>query len=490
MRLRTRIFRRLVIIALIPTIIIALAAFYFLSKAIEQSSAWLSVSSPDRTINSLRLTETRLQEAAQAYLTDLDIDKIHASDSLFDWWVIIANGEITETYNRSAFKSDVDSLLRTAKYEPEFIRQVIGDYLIVGAAVNHPNGIVAGGFILDREYLSGFDAASSALRENRRFQNLMPGFILFLGVAGATILVFIIIGAYFLSRRLSASVTTPLEHLTAVTAAVARGGAPAAISITGTEEISRLAETFNRMIVDLEESRRRLAAAERVAAWQEFARRMAHELKNPLTPISLSLYRIKKSLQENGLYDRFAESIEAIAAEVAHLERLASDYSSLSKLPGPKMKSFELTALVREVINLHAAQLENYAFTEELPVEAVTIEADPDHLRQVMVNLIKNAIEFTAPGKKIDIRVTVDRQNAAFAVANEGGDINEADLRSAKMPYFSTRQGGSGLGLAVSEKIIIDHGGSLTIGLENGLTVARFNIPRRRIGATGRAENT
>jgi len=484
MRLRTRIFRRLVVVALVPSIIIAVVAFYFLSKAIDQSSAWLAVSSPDRTINSLRLTETRLQEAALEYLSETDATDLSDTASFFDWRIIIAEGRVADSYSRISFRPEVDSAFRAAGYEPGQIREVIGDYLIVGASVNRRDSIIAGGFILDREYLSGFEAASGALRESRQFQNLMPGFILFLLAAGATVLVFIVIGAYLISRRLSASVTTPLEHLTAVTAAMAQGSVPQSISITGTEEISRLAETFNRMIVDLEESRKRLAAAERVTAWQEFARRMAHELKNPLTPISLSLYRIKKSLQESGQYERFADSIEAIAAEVEHLERLANDYSSLSKLPGPKIGEFEFTGLVREVINLHAPQLENYSFMHELPAAPITVEADPDHLRQVMVNLIKNAIEFTPSGKRVGIIVSADEQNVSFAVANEGTGVSEADLRSAKMPYFSTRPGGTGLGLAVSEKIIIDHGGSLTIGLEDGLTVARFNIPRRRSGAT------
>jgi nitrogen fixation/metabolism regulation signal transduction histidine kinase len=484
MRLRTKIFRQLVLFALIPSVVIALVACYFLWEAIDQASAWLSVSTPDRTINSLRLAETRLQETALKYLSATELTLPDISDTLFDWRMIIEDGVIVESFSSVRFPPEVDSVFRAGSYDPGMIRRVIGDYLIIGASVRRDNLIVAGGYILDREYMNGFRAASASLRENRRFQNLLPGFIMFLLAGGIAVLALIIISAYILSRRLSASVTTPLEYLAGVTTEVAQGNQPQSISVAGTEEILNLAETFNRMIVDLEESRKRLAAAERVAAWQEFARRMAHELKNPLTPISLSLYRIKKSLEESGQYDRYAVSIEAISAEVAHLERMAADYSSLARLPEPKVREFEFTHFVRDLINLHAAQLEKFAFEERGTAEPIYIKGDPDHLHQVMVNLLKNAIEYTPAGGRIIISASDDSNMVSFEVANQGRDVSEADLKAAKMPYFSTREGGTGLGLAVSEKIIIDHGGNLTLGLENGMTVARFQIPKSGTGET------
>jgi nitrogen fixation/metabolism regulation signal transduction histidine kinase len=486
MKLRTGIFRRLVLVALIPAILVAAAAYYFLSKAMEQSGAWIEISSPDRTINSLRLTETRLQETALKLLSLSGASANSGIDSLLDWRLTFENGRLTEFFENVDLSHEVDSLLREGPYESGIVRRVAGGNLIIGACVEQNGQTVVGGFILGREYLSGFEAASATLQESRRYRNLMPGLMLFMLAAGATVLVLIIAGAWVLSRRLSASVTTPLEQLTAVTAAVSRGDTPEAISITGTEEISRLTETFNRMIADLTESRQRLMAAERVAAWQEFARRMAHELKNPLTPISISLYRIKKSLEADGQYDRFAESIEAIAAEVAHLERLATEYASLSKLPEPKIGEFEIIGLVQDILNLYAPQLENFDFEAVLPEEPAVVEADSDHLRQVMVNLIKNAIEFTRPRKKIIISITVGASEVDFMAANESENVSEADLKSARIPYFSTRQGGTGLGLAISEKIIIDHGGSLRLESSGGMTIAGFKIPRRRIMNKGR----
>ncbi len=480
MRLRTRIFRRLVLFALIPSIIITAAAVYFMSEVIDQTSVWLSVSSPDRTINSMRLIETRLQETARQYLQTIDFEILTQSDSLVDWWVVSRKGQIATSLSVLVLPPQVDSVFKAGSYEPGMVHRVIDGYLMVGACLERGDSTIACGYIFEREYLNGFQAASATLKESRRFQNLMPGFILFLVVSGATVLVLIIVIAYFLSRRLSASVTNPLESLTVMTAAVAQGDTPQSISVSGTEEISRLTETFNRMLVDLEESRKRLVAAERVAAWQGFARRMAHELKNPLTPISLSLYRIKKALEESGHLDRFADSIEAISAQVERLERLANDYSSLAKLPEPKIKPFDFMRTINELINLHAAQLDDYSFERQIPDQPLEIEGDPDHLHQVMVNLIKNAMEFTAEGERIIISAGATDQTVWFQIANEGNDISEADLSAAKMPYFSTREGGTGLGLAVSEKIIIDHDGNLTLEKEGRMTVARFEIPRKR----------
>jgi nitrogen fixation/metabolism regulation signal transduction histidine kinase len=451
---------------------------YFIIHSVDRSNYWLEVASPERTINSLRLTEARLQEIALEYLIIAGEGDVLSADTLLDWRIVIEGGHVIEASASFDFNESVDSAFRDGAFDPGPVRWIIGRNLIVGASIQHGDSLLAGGFTFNGEYLSGFEAASSTMRESRRSRVLKPGLVLFLTAVGATLLLMIIILSYWLSRRLSVSVTTPLEQLTAVTAAIARGDKPHKISMTGTEEIARLTETFNRMIFDLEESRKRLVAVERVAAWQEFARRLAHELKNPLTPISLSLYRLRNNLEKSGDYDRFADSIEAISAEVTHLQRLAEDYSSLAKLPEPEPAEFDLAVLAQEVIQLYAAQLETYSFHQKIPGAPVIIKADPNHLRQVIVNLIKNAIEFTSANKKISISLIDAGETVTFMVANEGKNVNESDLQAAKLPYFSTRKGGLGLGLAISEKIIIDHGGSLSLELSDGMTIARFTIPK------------
>lgn len=478
MFLRTKIFRQLVLFALIPSLLIGLAAYYMLFEALDQASAWISLSSPDRTINSLRLVESRLQDQAEFYLRRGDDP--HADSIVSLDWRLVFDGDRVDEYRRGGEWRGLDDsvliqLIRDS--EPGQVREIVNKYLILGSAVDRGGLRIAGGFILDREYLDGFSAAGAGLSERRRFSNIFPGLQLFLIVAGISVMFFIILFAYLLSRRLSRSVTTPLVKLTEVTAAAAGGDYSRRISPGGTDEVQRLTATFNRMLADLDDSRRRLIDAERVAAWQDFARRMAHELKNPLTPISLSLYRVKRALEESGHYDRFGDAIDAISSQVGRLGRLAEDYSTLAKLPAPKRRPFDITAAVNDLVSLYRPQLETFRFEASVPDTPIMVTADPDYLNQVMVNLIKNAIDFTPAGGRIFLDVRRDHRRVMFSLGNDSGGADHENLRSAKMPYFTTREGGSGLGLAISEKIIVDHGGRLSLELDNDMAVARFEIP-------------
>jgi nitrogen fixation/metabolism regulation signal transduction histidine kinase len=333
MLLRTRIFRQLVIFTLIPALIIAAVSYFLLIRAIDQTSRWLTGAAPERTINSLRITESRLQQDAEMILSLVKPDANDADEYGLDW-LFMDDSLITEPlFEPEVYES---LLLRIRKCAGGMgpLRSVVGNHLVIGYSTDAGNGCLAGGYIFDREYLDGYQSAIAGLSESRDFKNILPAYLMFIGFTGVSVLAIVVVAAYVLSRRLSASITTPLERLAISAGDIAPGKSPKKIALAGTDEVMGLTDALNRMIIDLEENRRRLMAAERVAAWQEFARRMAHELKNPLTPISISLYRIKKRLQEAGGYERHAESIEAIAAELKHLERMAADYSSLAGLPG------------------------------------------------------------------------------------------------------------------------------------------------------------
>ncbi len=479
MLLRTKIFRHLLFFALVPSLVIAAVSLYLQSRIITPADRYIASFSPDRTINALRLSEARLQEAARAVLAELDPRRLETEAAGLDWLIVIDSGSATAVKMPSGGAIQVDSLLGSEMFSSSAIRRVIGKSLFLGAWVDRDGRKLAGGFALDPHYLNGFETATVSLSQGRLYSNLRPAFTMFSAIAGAAVLLIVIVLAWLLSRRLSGSVTTPLEQLTAMTAAVARGERPAGVTSAGTEEIRHLAETFHRMVADLEENRTRLVAAERVAAWQEFARRLAHELKNPLTPLGLSVYRLRKKLQEREDYQRYADSIEALDAEVAHLQRLADDYSSLARLPEPKFVRFRFDRLVREMVELYASQLDGFRFEDKTDAEPIEIQGDPDRLREVMVNLIKNALEFARPGGRIIIATSRRDNIVRFVVADEinGGPVPDADLQRATMPYVTTRPGGTGLGLAISEKIVIDHGGILKLEAAGVFTEASFEIP-------------
>lgn len=479
MLLRTKIFRHLLLFALVPSLLIAVVFFYLQSRIVAPADRYIASFSPDRIINALRLGESRLQETARSMLTGIDPRDPTTVSIPLDWMAVIDSGIVTIIKMRSTVAVSIDSLFGPDLDVSAGIRRVIGRNLFIGACVEREGGILAGGFALDHQYLDGFESATVSLSQRRFYTNLRPAFTIFSAATGAAVLVIVIGLAWVLSRRLSASVTTSLERLAAMTAAVARGERPAETVPAATEEIRRLRDTFQKMLADLDENRARLMAAERVAAWQEFARRLAHELKNPLTPLALSVYRLRNRLREGPDYDRCADPLDALDAEVAHLKRLADDYSSLAHLPEPKFIRFRFDRLVQELVELHATQLERFRFDNRCGSEPVEITGDPDRLREVIVNLVKNALEFARPDGRIIVETARTAAAVRFLMANENRDDAPSadDLQQATRPYVTTRPGGTGLGLAISEKIIIDHGGRLKLETDGRFTQASFELP-------------
>lgn len=478
MLLRTKIFRYLAVFALIPSLIIAVVTYFLFLEALDQTAGWLTASTPDRTINSLRLSEDRLQLTIKDLLISGGADSDLDIPNGLDWIAVSENGAMVDFKRKENIPAFFDSILSGLSANEGAIREVSGSRLIIGYGVASGRQLISGGVIFERDYLDGFEAASRSLTEYREYKNVLPAFILFIAAVAMTLLIVVVITAYFFSRRFSRSITNPLERLTEFSQSMVEGGHPQLITPTGTEEVANLTISINRMITELEDNRKRLISAERVAAWQEFARRMAHELKNPLTPISISLYRIRKKLEKEESYQDYADSLEAISAEIDHLQRMATDYSSLASLPAPKFVSFDFDLLLKEVIELFSGQLEKFVFEKDIAV-CGEIKADPDRLREVMVNLLKNGIQFTSPGGRIGIAAGISEGRLFFSITNDCLDkrVTDQQLQMARMPYYSTREGGTGLGLAISEKIIIDHRGSLTLHKKENVTEARFDIP-------------
>ncbi|MCK5126116.1 MAG: GHKL domain-containing protein [candidate division Zixibacteria bacterium] len=472
MLFRTKIFRHLVLFSIIPSLILAVSAYFLLNLAVEQTGTWLSGSAPDRTINAMRFSEDRLQEIARKIV----LSESHTTDTLLDWCTNGGKFFCEESYGKIA--DSIHNIIRAAAQSSGPIREFYREIIIIGYAYSKDDSLIAGGFILDEQYVTGLNAATVSLRESRQYTNIMPGFILFLITGVGVILVLVITIAYWLSRRLSASITIPLEQLMVASKEMGRGETVSLIQLTGTEEVRNLALSFTKMSEELEVNRKKLMAAERVSAWQEFARRMAHELKNPLTPISLSLYRIKKRLEKSGDFGPYQDSVEAIAAELAHLERMANEYSSLAKLPESHLQKMNFGKLLLEIINLHQVQLEAFDFRHNLDSKEMIIDGDRDRLREVMVNILKNALEFCIVGGTIELTTHLDNGLLVVVLWNETEHVSDKALQSAKLPGFTTRKGGSGLGLAISEKIIIDHGGTLQISGTEGSTIVKIELPK------------
>ena len=230
-----------------------------------------------------------------------------------------------------------------------------------------------------------------------------------------------------------------------------------------------------------------LLRAQKAAAWQEVAQRIAHEIKNPLTPIQLSVQRLSRRVEQSAdageeLPRLVGECAALIEREVAALKSLVDEFSEFARFPAPKPVSADLNRIVQEALDVFNGRVEGIAIRTELAPALPPIKADPELLRRVFVNLIDNAaeaLEGVPRGglKQITVGTRLDSVGETFeiVVADTGHGIPVSDKDKLFLPHFSTRSRGTGLGLAIVSRIVTDHGG--TIRAEDNLpTGARFII--------------
>ncbi|MFO0596587.1 MAG: ATP-binding protein [Myxococcaceae bacterium] len=299
----------------------------------------------------------------------------------------------------------------------------------------------------------------------------------FLGFATVGLLLSMVLG-FLVSRR----VTRPVEALTDAAQKIA-GGTPG-VKVehqAASGELKALIDTFNRMTDDLKSATDKLVASERIAAWQEVARRLAHEIKNPLTPIRMSLETLLAASQRGPLDDRFkglfTESARAVLEEVDRLKRIVDEFSQFARLPRPELAQHDLADVVQPVMALYASH-DGIAFEVALERGAV-VKVDRDQVTQVLVNLVKNAEEAMAQRTgSIHVRVKQAGAEAVLEVEDEGPGI-PADLRARLFePYVTTKPQGTGLGLAIAQRIAQEHGGRLEVadGAKGG-ALFRLSLP-------------
>lgn len=284
----------------------------------------------------------------------------------------------------------------------------------------------------------------------------------FLLVAALITAALVVILAALFSHRL----TTPLSRLVEHTERVARGDLKTTLELERSDELGVLASAFNRMMADLERSRAALVEAEKSAAWREMARQVAHEIKNPLTPIKLGAQQIRQASQ-----DRHPElraivdaNVGAILDQCEHLRRIAADFAGFAGAARREVREARLQPLLQRVL---APYLEGRTgavscqFSSELP-PTTRVQADERELQRLFLNLINNALEACGPrGGSIRIHATLAGGQALISVRDTGTGMSDAAREHLFEPYFSTRTSGTGLGLALCRRIAEDHGGSI-----------------------------
>ena len=273
---------------------------------------------------------------------------------------------------------------------------------------------------------------------------------------------------------ISISISRPLHHLTAAAQEMSSGNFDVRVEEQGGGEIGNLIQAFNTMTEQLEKNRQKLIQTERIAAWQEIARHLAHEIKNPLTPIKTSITNLRLAMERapEQFPEIFRESSESIIEEVEVLRHLADEFARFARLPAPQMEINSLDDVVQKAITLYKSSVPLNVTLRWKAGEVPPFKFDSGQITQVTQNLLQNSMEALADGGEILVTTTItdqlEQKWATLSVQDSGSGMNEQIKQHVFTPYFTTKQKGMGLGLAIVHRIVTEHGGNILIESEPG----------------------
>lgn len=272
------------------------------------------------------------------------------------------------------------------------------------------------------------------------------------------------------SGIMTARFSRPIKTLAQAATEIGHGNWDVRVETSGKDEIGKLAVAFNQMTAELIGQRERLVQSERVAAWRELARRLAHELKNPLFPLQITVENLLRARQNtpHEFDEVFQESTATLLAEIANLKTIIGRFSDFSKMPAPQIQAVDLNELVRSVAQLFQGQLNRDPgrIQPRLQLGDVPqVSADPVLLRRVIENLVLNAIDAMPQGGTLTFRTMTssDDRFALFELEDTGAGLTGEECERLFTPYYTTKQHGTGLGLAIAQSVISDHHGRITV---------------------------
>jgi signal transduction histidine kinase len=309
-----------------------------------------------------------------------------------------------------------------------------------------------------------------------------------LGVGAAGILLALALAAWATAR-----VTRPVKQLAAGAGEVARGNWDARVDIDSSDEIGDLARAFNQMTRQLAEQRERLVQSERVAAWRELARRLAHELKNPLFPLQITVENLERAKREHPsqFEEVFRESTATLLAELANLKTIIGRFSDFAKMPAPQFEPVQLNDLVRAVLQLFEAQLAaSGAIRPEANLDArlPAIQADPEQIKRALQNLVLNAMDAMPGGGTLRIQTRQYNSTVILEVSDTGQGLTREECDRLFTPYYTTKHHGTGLGLAIVQSVVSDHHGTISVESQPGQGATfRIELPITHAAGAARA---
>lgn len=289
----------------------------------------------------------------------------------------------------------------------------------------------------------------------------------------------ILLAAVILGYLLARSVTKRVAKLVEATNLAAQGNLDVRVGVSSHDEIGSLGQSFNSMLDDLQRNRDRIVYLEKISSWQEIARRMAHEIKNPLTPILLAVQELHRSYRgdDGGFRSKLNDSLEIVEEEVGTLGRMVDSFSEFARLPTVQAESADLMVFVSEFLKLNPQYAGKVVF--EPDDRQVPVMLDRVLMGRVLSNLIDNGLEANPVDEQVKLVVEPSGEWAILEVTDRGEGLNDETRERLFLPYFTSKEEGTGLGLAIVKKIVLQHGGEIFVadGVESGTV---FTVRLRR----------
>lgn len=306
----------------------------------------------------------------------------------------------------------------------------------------------ASGFFLVADFVAG------------QSQPLFSSLLLITSVVGVTsVLIALALGFYITGRA-----KREIDNLRNASARIANGDFDTPVMAYDEGEFSELADSLTDTMIKLRALRKMLATSEKIAAWQTMGRKIAHEIKNPLTPIAISAADLHRSFLENRpeFQSILTETTTTIQTEVHRLTALLDQFVSFARMAPPRMSAVTTESFFDDIQALYRHEIEEGRLIITNNSTSRSLHIDPEQMKQVLVNLVKNGFE-AAPETNVSIVVNDDPGGTWLVVEDNGPGFTEEQLKHSFEPYLSTKRTGSGLGLVICQRIVYDHGGTITL---------------------------
>ncbi len=461
--LRTQLLISFLIISLLPLIFLAL---YFRNLTEEKNQAAIYFKLGKRAFN----VETYIKEHTND-LTQLDSVFVSASKDLNVNYSIFYNNKMI--YSSQDLIYDVD--LMPNLVNPEAYKKILlngSQEVLVKENIDkyNFNTFYYKANILDKDYIVKVaDAFNKILLP---LSGTEVDVFLF-GTYSLAVILVILLSAY-LANRISA----PIRKLTEATKSVAHGDLNLKIKINAKAEIKELVEGFQYMIKEIKKNQTIIAEIEREEAWKEMAKQVAHEIKNPLTPMKLSIQQLVTAYNDKSAkFNKFFNDVTTMLLnQIETLKNIATEFSNFARMPKLKVDKINCIKTISQAINLFTDK--KIKIKLETPLTACIIEADDEQLKRTLINLIRNSIQ--AGANNIILNLTANKLNYILKIIDNGKGIKKEHINKIFEPNFTTKQEGMGLGLSMAKRYFNNTGGKIEIESTNpNGTIIKITLPKK-----------